>query len=115
MHQNINAINLVAERQRREKERQRQAVAARINEQNRQRKQAAELANSQARVEAQKELRGEVKRHFMRKSWATEADFNDAWKKEKLAMIREYQQSCHAVETWYAFSERKRTPIPASA
>jgi len=97
MYQNINAINLIAERQRREKERQRQAVVARVNEKNRRRHEAAELANAQARVEAQKKLREEVKRHFMLNPWATEADFNDAWKKDKLTMIREYQQSCDAI------------------
>jgi hypothetical protein len=93
MYQNINAINLIAERQRREKERERQAVAARINEKNRRRHEAAELANTQARVEAQKKLREEVKRDFMMNPWATEADFNEAWKRDKLTMIREYEQS----------------------
>ena len=97
MYQNINTINLIAERQRREKERERQAIAARINEQNRRRHEAAELANAQARVEAQQKLREEVKRHFMLNPWATEADFNDAWKRDKLTMIREYEQSCHAI------------------
>ena len=94
--QNIKAINLIAEQTRKEKERKRKVVAARINESNRRRRQAAELANAQARVEAQKELREEVKRRFMLNSWATEADFNEAWKRDKLAMIREYEQSRHA-------------------
>jgi hypothetical protein len=92
--QNIQAINLVAEQQRKEKERKRQAVAARINEQNRRRHEAAELANAQVRVEAQKKLREEVKRHIMLNAWATEAD---AWKRDKLTMIREYEQSRRAM------------------
>ncbi|SRR6266498_2317615 len=95
--QNIQAINLVAEQTRKENERKRQVVAARINEHNRQRKQAAELATAQARVEAQKELREEVKRNFMLNPWATEADFNEAWKRDKLVMIREYEQSRHEI------------------
>ena len=55
-------------------------------------KQAVELANAQARVEAQKNLRKEVKRQFMLNAWATDADFNEAWKRDKLTMIREYEQ-----------------------
>ena len=94
--QNIAVINAIAEQTRKEKERKRKAVAARINERNRQRKQAAELANAQARVEVQKEFREEVKRRFMLNAWATEADFNEAWKRDKLTMIREYEQSRRA-------------------
>jgi hypothetical protein len=95
--QNIQAINLVAEQTRKENERKRKTVAARINEQNRRRHKAAELANEQARVEAQKELREEVKRRFMLNPWATEADFNEAWKRDKLTLIREYEQSLRSV------------------
>jgi len=96
MYQNINAINLVAEQTRKENERKRKAIVAGINEQNRRRREAAEVANAQARVDAQKELREEVKRHSMLNAWVTEADFNEAWKRDKLAMIREYEQSRRA-------------------
>jgi hypothetical protein len=94
--QNIQAINLVAEQTRKENERKRKAVASRINEQNRRRHKAVELAKEQARVEAQKELREEVKRRFMLNPWATEADFNEAWKRDKLMLIRDYEQSLRA-------------------
>jgi len=32
----------------------------------------------------------------MLNAWATEADFNEAWKRDKLTMIREYEQSRRA-------------------
>jgi methionyl-tRNA synthetase len=94
----IDAINAIAEQDRKEKERKRKAIVARINEQQRRRREAAERAEVQARVEAQNKLREEVKRYFMvSNGWATEADFSDAWKKDKLAMIRDYQQSLHTL------------------
>lgn len=96
--QNIKAINLVAAQTARENERRRKVVVARIKQHHQRRLAAAELANAQARVEAQKQMREEVKRHFMRTPWATEADFNEAWKKDKLTMIREYEQSRHATQ-----------------
>jgi F0F1-type ATP synthase membrane subunit b/b' len=96
--QNINAINEIAEQTRREKERKRKEVVARIKQQHQRRREAAELANAQARVDAQKALREEVKRQFMLNPWATEADFNEAWKRDKLTMIREYQQSLHTTQ-----------------
>lgn len=96
--QNIHAINAIAERQRKEQEEKRKAVVARINERKRQRTQAAEFANAQRRTEAKQKLREEVKRHFMLNPWATEADFNEAWKRGKLTMIREYQQSLHTTQ-----------------
>lgn len=96
--QNIHAINAIAERQRKEQEEKRKAVVARINERKRQRTQAAEVANAQRRTEAKQKLREEVKRHFMLNPWATEADFNEAWKRGKLTMIREYQQSLHTTQ-----------------
>jgi hypothetical protein len=95
--QNIQAINLVAERTQKENERERQAVAARVNNQMRERKEAAARADEERRAQAQKELREEVRQHFMRNPWATEADFNDVWKRDKLTMIREYERSRHAI------------------
>jgi len=91
--QNIEVINIIAERNAREKERKRQASAARINEQIRKRKEQARIADEQSRIEAQKQLREEVKRHFMLNAWATEKDFDEAWKRDKLTMIREYEQA----------------------
>ena len=91
--QNIQAINLVAERTRKENERKRQAVVARINKQVQERKQAVATANAQAREQAQKELREEIKARFMLAPYATEADFNEAWKRDKLTMIRDYERS----------------------
>lgn len=91
--QNINAINLVAAQTAKEKERKRQAVAARINKHAQERKQAVATANAQAREQAQKELREQIKARFMRAPYVTEADFNEAWKRDKLTMIREYERS----------------------
>src|SRR5688500_17653050 len=96
--QNINLINALAEHTRRENERRRKEKVVRIKQQHQRRREAAEVANAQARVEAQQALREEVKRAFMRNPWATEADFNEAWKKDKLTMIREYQQSLHTMQ-----------------
>jgi len=93
MHQNINAINLVAERNAKEKEEKRRVVAARINEQIRKRNEQARIADEQMRTETQRQLREEVKRHFMLSPWATEKDFDEAWKRDKLAIIREYEQA----------------------
>ena len=95
--QNINAINAIAERIQKENERKRRAIVARNKQRQQQRREAAELADAQRRVEAQKQLREEVKRHFMLNPWATEADFDEAWKRDKLTMIREYEHSRHAI------------------
>jgi len=32
----------------------------------------------------------------MMQPWATEQDFNEAWKRDKLTMIREYEQARRA-------------------
>lgn len=86
-------INLVAEQTRKENERKRQVVAARINKQVQRRKQAAAVANAEAREQAQKQLRAKIKAQFMLAPYAIEADFNEAWKRDKLTTIREYEQS----------------------
>lgn len=91
--QNVNVINLEAAQNAKEKERKRQVVAARINKQVQERKQAVATANAQAREQAQRELREEIKARFMLAPYATEADFNEAWKRDKLTMIREYEHS----------------------
>lgn len=91
--QNINAINLIAEQTRKENERKRQVLAARINKQVHERKQAAALANAEAREQAQLELKKEIKAQFLLAPYATEADFNEAWKRDKFALIRDYEQS----------------------
>ena len=91
--QNINVINLEAQQAANEKERKRQVVAARINKQVQERKHAAALADAEAREQAQKELRAEIKARFMLAPYATEADFDKAWRKDKLTLIREYEQS----------------------
>ncbi len=95
--QDVKVINILAEREAKEKERKRQVVAAKINQSIQQRKQAAALANEEARAQAQKDLREEVKRRFMLAAWATEADFNEAWKRDKLTLIREHEQSQRAI------------------
>ena len=94
----ITAINVIAEQQRKENERKRKEVVARIKQQHQRRREAAEIADAQRRTKVQTKLREEVKRHFMRNPWATEADFNEAWKRDKFTMIREYQQSVHTMQ-----------------
>lgn len=96
--QNINLINYDAMWIRRENERKRKEVVARIERETRERKQAAALQDAQARLEALTALCKEVRRHFMQKPWATEELFNEAWKKDSLSLIREYEQSQLAIQ-----------------
>lgn len=93
MQNQVEVINAIAARERKEREEKRQAVVARVNRQTRDRKAAAALADEQARAEAQANLKSEIKQRFMLNPWATEADFNEAWKRDKLPLIREYEQS----------------------
>ena len=98
MQNQVAVINVIAARERKEREEKRQAVVARINRQARERKARAQAQDEQARIEVQANLKSEIKRRFMLQPWASEADFNEAWKRDKFTMMREYE---HAQRTAY--------------
>lgn len=89
---NLSDLDKVAQSASDEQERKRKAKVAQINKEKEARQREVTAADAQRRDEEQKRLKLEVKSYYLTSNlWASEKDFESAWKDDKERLIREHQ------------------------